>query len=83
MCGIVGIVGRQQDAWLPAMNRLQRHRGPDDAGEYRDREAGVALAMTRLSILDLAHGHQPMTSASPSFATRARQAAHSGAKGSS
>lgn len=64
MCGIVGIVGRQQDAWLPAMNRLQRHRGPDDAGEYRDREAGVALAMTRLSILDLAHGHQPMTSAS-------------------
>jgi asparagine synthase (glutamine-hydrolysing) len=64
MCGIVGIVGRQQDAWLRAMNRLQRHRGPDDEGEYRDVEARVALAMTRLSILDLAHGHQPMTSAS-------------------
>jgi asparagine synthase (glutamine-hydrolysing) len=64
MCGIVGIVGRQDDSWLPAMNRMQRHRGPDDEGDYRDRASGVALAMTRLSILDLACGHQPMTSAS-------------------
>ncbi len=64
MCGIVGIIGRQDDASLTQMNAQQRHRGPDDAGEYRDRDAGVALAMTRLSIVDLTHGHQPMTSRS-------------------
>lgn len=64
MCGIVGLIGRQDDASLTAMNAQQRHRGPDDAGEYRNREAGVSLAMTRLAILDLTHGHQPMTSRS-------------------
>jgi asparagine synthase (glutamine-hydrolysing) len=64
MCGIVGIVGPQDDAWLSAMNAVQRHRGPDDCGEYRDRDAGVSLAMHRLSILDLAGGHQPMFSRS-------------------
>jgi len=62
MCGIVGIAGRQEESWLAAMNAVQTHRGPDDAGEYRDREAGVAVAMRRLSILDLEGGHQPMTS---------------------
>jgi asparagine synthase (glutamine-hydrolysing) len=64
MCGIVGIVGRQDPAWLSRMNGVQQHRGPDDTGEYRDETAGVSLAMSRLAILDLAHGHQPMTSAS-------------------
>lgn len=64
MCGIVGIVGRQEPEWLSRMNAVQQHRGPDDTGEYRDEPSGVSLAMSRLSILDLAHGHQPMTSAS-------------------
>lgn len=41
-------------------NTLVTHRGPDDRGEYRDAEAEVSLAMRRLSILDLAGGHQPM-----------------------
>lgn len=35
-----------------------QHRGPDGAGVYRDRECG--LAHTRLAILDLAGGAQPM-----------------------
>lgn len=61
MCGIVGIVGKQEPSWLSEMNALERHRGPDDAGEYRDPESNVALAMRRLSILDLAAGHQPMS----------------------
>jgi asparagine synthase (glutamine-hydrolysing) len=35
-----------------------RHRGPDEFGIYRDREAGLAHA--RLSIIDLATGQQPL-----------------------
>src|SRR5687767_13592355 len=61
MCGIVGITGKQEAHWLPAMNAAQTHRGPDDSGEYRDAEEEVALAMRRLSILDLEGGHQPMS----------------------
>lgn len=61
MCGIAGLVGRQEDAWLSRMVDLQTHRGPDDSGEYRDREAGVALGMRRLSIIDVESGRQPMS----------------------
>jgi asparagine synthase (glutamine-hydrolysing) len=43
------------------MNAVHRHRGPDEAGEYRDPEAGVALASARLSIIDIAGGRQPMS----------------------
>src|SRR3712207_7577113 len=35
------------------------HRGPDDAGTHV--EGPVGLAARRLSIIDLAHGHQPIT----------------------
>ena len=63
MCGIVGIAGPQDDGWIERMNAVQHHRGPDDEGLYRDREAGVALAMRRLAILDIAGGRQPMASA--------------------
>lgn len=58
MCGIVGIAGAQETGWLSGMAGAVRHRGPDDAGEYRD--GNVGLAMHRLSILDLAGGRQPM-----------------------
>lgn len=61
MCGIVGIVGTQSDDWIHAMNDMISHRGPDDAGVFRDRNASVALAMRRLAIIDLADGHQPMS----------------------
>ncbi len=61
MCGIVGLIGQQEPQWLSQMNGLVTHRGPDDSGEYRDPESQVALAMRRLSILDVAGGHQPMS----------------------
>ena len=35
-----------------------RHRGPDDEGFHRGEH--YVLAHRRLSIIDLAHGHQPM-----------------------
>ena len=44
---------------MPRMMDLIRHRGPDDDGEYHDRD--VHLGMVRLSIIDLSGGHQPIT----------------------
>jgi asparagine synthase (glutamine-hydrolysing) len=41
------------------MRDVMTYRGPDDAGTYVGRGAG--LAMRRLSIIDIAGGHQPMS----------------------
>jgi asparagine synthase (glutamine-hydrolysing) len=62
MCGIVGIHGLQEPAWIEKMNWRLVHRGPDDQGTYVDQTAGLSLAMRRLAILDLAGGVQPMHS---------------------
>ena len=63
MCGIAGIV--DLDGLEPTdgvavgrMTAALRHRGPDDAGSFLDDRA--ALGHARLSIIDLAAGHQPM-----------------------
>lgn len=66
MCGIAGILpDRQTDPALlehsiRAMTARIVHRGPDDEG-YLVRP-DVALGMRRLSIIDVAHGQQPMRS---------------------
>ena len=53
--------GRPLDrALLERMRDTLVHRGPDGAGAYLDR--GIALGHRRLSIVDLAHGAQPMAS---------------------
>lgn len=67
MCGIVGLAGPQDDAWIEAMNAAQAHRGPDGGGVYRDRDAGLSLAMRRLAIIDIAGGEQPMSTADGRF----------------
>jgi asparagine synthase (glutamine-hydrolysing) len=64
MCGICGAVwtdptGAISEASLRAMTDRLAHRGPDDAGTYRD--AHAALGFRRLSIIDLAGGHQPLS----------------------
>ncbi len=44
---------------LDEMRSVASHRGPDDHGSYTDGPAG--LAFNRLSIIDLAGGHQPLS----------------------
>jgi asparagine synthase (glutamine-hydrolysing) len=65
MCGIVGIVThKDRDEIERVLARMQDrivHRGPDDSGSFIARRIG--LAMRRLSIIDLAGGHQPMHTA--------------------
>ncbi|MCF7972863.1 MAG: asparagine synthase (glutamine-hydrolyzing) [Phycisphaerae bacterium] len=64
MCGIAGIIGLQSSLPPNAMETtgrmlsVLRHRGPDESGLYVDSTA--ALGQVRLSIIDLAGGHQPI-----------------------
>lgn len=64
MCGIVGLIDTKQpdfpDALLDAMRDVMRNRGPDGVGTFR--EGPIAMAMRRLSVIDLAHGGQPLYS---------------------
>jgi asparagine synthase (glutamine-hydrolysing) len=70
VCGVAGIVlasqPRADERILAAMRDAQRHRGPDEAGAYM--QEGVALGHRRLSIIDLAHGQQPMVDESAGLA---------------
>jgi asparagine synthase (glutamine-hydrolysing) len=64
MCGIVGIVESDLTRSVPpgAVERMVRtlnHRGPDEEGMVQ--VPGVALAMRRLAIVDLAGGQQPLS----------------------
>jgi asparagine synthase (glutamine-hydrolysing) len=61
MCGINGTIqrgGGARPALVERMNAALHHRGPDDGGVATIGSA--ALGMRRLSIVDLAGGHQPM-----------------------
>ena len=63
MCGIVGFTTK---SWAPEHERIQSatdtlfHRGPDQQGVYRSR--ACSLGATRLKIVDLASGDQPIFS---------------------
>jgi len=64
MCGITGVFEYQRrrpvdlDLLKGMMNVIQ-HRGPDDAGVYRN--GPIALGMRRLSIIDIEGGKQPVS----------------------
>ena len=59
MCGIAGYVGTPPPEMLPAMLRVLKHRGPDEIGTHET--PGVGLGSTRLAIIDLAGGRQPIS----------------------
>ena len=65
MCGICGFIRLRgtpladgDDTVVRRMVASLHHRGPDEAGQLV--RAGVALANARLSIIDVADGHQPV-----------------------
>ncbi|MGV3570254.1 MAG: asparagine synthase (glutamine-hydrolyzing) [Ramlibacter sp.] len=66
MCGIYGYRDRARQALEPsalaAMGVRLRHRGPDDAGVWDQPARGTAIGNRRLSVIDLAGGHQPFVS---------------------
>jgi asparagine synthase (glutamine-hydrolysing) len=63
LCGIAGFTTKN---WSPGRERIQSatdtliHRGPDQQGVFRSH--GCSLGATRLKIVDLAHGDQPIYS---------------------
>ena len=65
MCGISGIAlssrrgSAVSETTLVRMRDVLQHRGPDEAGLFI--EGPIGLAHRRLSIVDLASGHQPMS----------------------
>lgn len=69
MCGIAGMVLRNARVDEPALARMAAtlaHRGPEDRGIFV--HEGFGLAHTRLSIIDLAGGHQPLQDAAQRYA---------------
>lgn len=64
MCGIYGILDldRLHAPYGPLLIRMGgiiEHRGPDDYGHFEG--SGIGLGMRRLSIIDVAGGHQPIS----------------------
>ncbi len=63
MCGLLGLVAAGGDAAghtgaVAAAATCQRHRGPDETEAWHDDD--VVFGFNRLSIIDLAHSHQPL-----------------------
>jgi asparagine synthase (glutamine-hydrolysing) len=62
MCGIAGVIHKEGLDYytnIEQMNLVQKHRGPDDSGIVKLN--GAIFGHTRLSIVDINFGHQPMT----------------------
>lgn len=71
MCGICGFfnTGYRDDApaLLSAMTASLAHRGPDGTGTWLSPERNVGLGHTRLAIIDIAGGRQPIHSSDGRF----------------
>lgn len=63
MCGIFAAVGPEvPESALERVFAQLRHRGPDGNGRFVDEQARLTLAHTRLAVIDLATGDQPIES---------------------
>lgn len=63
MCGIGGLVGDFEPGFGRTAVRALAHRGPDGSGVFESAQNGIALAHTRLAIIDLTDAAaQPMHS---------------------
>ena len=60
MCGIAGFVGVGDRRMLERMTDALAHRGPDGHGTFIDENSRVFLGHRRLSVIDIAGGHQPV-----------------------
>ncbi len=75
MCGLLALVGDAAGAIteetveaVAGASHLMRHRGPDEPGTWTDAAGAagpaasgtVVLGFNRLSIIDIAHSHQPL-----------------------
>ncbi|MBF0224376.1 MAG: asparagine synthase B [Desulfobacterales bacterium] len=58
MCGIAGCFGSKDTITINKMLDALGHRGPNDRGLYANDSS--VLGHTRLSIVDVAYGHQPI-----------------------
>ena len=58
MCGIAGCFGSRDEQTINRMLDALVHRGPNDRGIHVNKQN--VLGHTRLSIVDVAHGHQPI-----------------------
>jgi asparagine synthase (glutamine-hydrolysing) len=71
MCGLLAFVSAAAGGDSPGSARdtadavagaahLMRHRGPDEPGTWADPAGTVVFGFNRLSIIDIAHSHQPL-----------------------
>ncbi len=61
MCGLAGCFGVRDEATINRMLDALGHRGPNDRGIHS--HGNAVLGHTRLSIVDVAGGHQPILAA--------------------
>jgi asparagine synthase (glutamine-hydrolysing) len=62
MCGIAGYAGLFEEGLIDRMSRAIEHRGPDSRGAAAFADAQMAIGISRLSIIDLETGDQPVVS---------------------
>lgn len=60
MCGIVGVLGKTNRDVFDGMLKQITHRGPDESGQFLDRNAEIMMGTQRLSIIDVDGGKQPI-----------------------
>ena len=71
MCGLLAFVAASAGAEpsssahataeaIANASHLMRHRGPDEPGTWADPAGAVVFGFNRLSIIDIAHSHQPL-----------------------